>query len=131
MRKQFLQGLKRTASVGLTAVMLLSSGGTFLASGIGLTQVAAEETVIDSTEDTEHMESVDGTEDTENAASIESTGNTEEIFDTTTEELPADGSLDQNPTDLVSSFITDAALLADVQAILGKGSSATYQDMVN
>lgn len=131
MRKQFLQGLKRTASVGLTAVMLLSSGGTFLASGIGLTQVAAEETVIDSTEDTEHMESVDGTEDAENAASIESTGNTEEIFDTTTEELPADGSLDQNPTDLVSSFITDAALLADVQAILGKGSSATYQDMVN
>ena len=125
MRKQFLQGLKRTASVGLTAVMLLSSGGTFLASGIGLTQVAAEEVTQDITEET------DGTEDAENAASIESTGNTEEIFDTTTEELPADGSLDQNPTDLVSSFITDAALLADVQAILGKGSSATYQDMVN
>ena len=125
MRKQFLQGLKRTASVGLTAVMLLSSGGTFLASGIGLTQVAAEEVTQDITEE------ADGTEDAENAASIESTGNTEEIFDTTTEELPADGSLDQNPTDLVSSFITDAALLADVQAILGKGSSATYQDMVN
>lgn len=125
MRKQFLQGLKRTASVGLTAVMLLSNGGTFLASGIGLTQVAAEEVTQDITEET------DGTEDAENAASIESTGNTEEIFDTTTEELPADGSLDQNPTDLVSSFITDAALLADVQAILGKGSSATYQDMVN
>ena len=125
MRKQFLQGLKRTVSVGLTAVMLLSSGGTFLASGIGLTQVAAEEVTQDITEET------DGTEDAENAASIESTGNTEEIFDTTTEELPADGSLDQNPTDLVSSFITDAALLADVQAILGKGSSATYQDMVN
>lgn len=125
MRKQFLQGLKRTASVGLTAVMLLSNGGTFLASGIGLTQVAAEEVTQDITEE------ADGTEDAENAASIESTGNTEEIFDTTTEELPADGSLDQNPTDLVSSFITDAALLADVQAILGKGSSATYQDMVN
>ena len=125
MRKQFLQGLKRTASVGLTAVMLLSSGGTFLASGIGLTQVAAEEVTQDITEE------ADGTEDAENAASFESTGNTEEIFDTTTEELPADGSLDQNPTDLVSSFITDAALLADVQAILGKGSSATYQDMVN
>ena len=125
MRKQFLQGLKRTASVGLTAVMLLSSGGTFLASGIGLAQVAAEEVTQDITEE------ADGTEDAENAASIESTGNTEEIFDTTTEELPADGSLDQNPTDLVSSFITDAALLADVQAILGKGSSATYQDMVN
>lgn len=125
MRKQFLQGLKRTASVGLTAVMLLSSGGTFLASGIGLTQVAAEEVTQDITEE------ADGTEDAENAASIESTGNTEEIFDTTTEELPADGSLDRNPTDLVSSFITDAALLADVQAILGKGSSATYQDMVN
>lgn len=125
MRKQFLQGLKRTASVGLTAVMLLSSGGTFLASGIGLTRVAAEEVTQDITEE------ADGTEDAENAASIESTGNTEEIFDTTTEELPADGSLDQNPTDLVSSFITDAALLADVQAILGKGSSATYQDMVN
>ena len=92
--------------------MLLSSGGTFLASGIGLTQVAAEEVTQDITEE------ADGTEDAENAASIESTGNTEEIFDTTTEELPADGSLDQNPTDLVSSFITDAALLADVQAIL-------------
>lgn len=125
MRKQFLQGLKRTASVGLTAVMLLSSGGTFLASGIGLIRVAAEEVTQDITEE------ADGTEDAENAASIESTGNTEEIFDTTTEELPADGSLDRNPTDLVSSFITDAALLADVQAILGKGSSATYQDMVN
>lgn len=82
MRKQFLQGLKRTASVGLTAVMLLSSGGTFLASGIGLTQVAAEETVIDSTEDTEHMESVDGTEDTER---------TGEALEAETGELPADG----------------------------------------
>lgn len=124
MRKQFLQGLKRTASVGLTAVMLLSSGGTFLASGIGLTQVAAEETVIDSTEDTEHMESVDGTEDTER---------TGEALEAETGELPADGDIYPEPaaTDLVSSFITDAALLADVQAILGKGSSATYQDMQN
>ena len=124
MRKQFLQGLKRTASVGLTAVMLLSSGGTFLASGIGLTQVAAEETVIDSTEDTEHMESVDGTEDTER---------TGEALEAETGELPADGDINPEPaaTDLVSSFITDAALLADVQAILGKGSSATYQDMQN
>lgn len=124
MRKQFLQGLKRTASVGLTAVMLLSSGGTFLASGIGLTQVAAEETVIDSTEDTEHMESVDGTEDTER---------TGEALEAETGELPADGDIHPEPaaTDLVSSFITDAALLADVQAILGKGSSATYQDMQN
>ena len=124
MRKQFLQGLKRTASVGLTAVMLLSSGGTFLASGIGLTQVAAEETVIDSTEDTEHMESVDGTEDTER---------TGEALGAETGELPADGDIYPEPaaTDLVSSFITDAALLADVQAILGKGSSATYQDMQN
>ena len=124
MRKQFLQGLKRTASVGLTAVMLLSSGGTFLASGIGLTQVAAEETVIDSTEDTEHMESVDGTEDTER---------TGEALEAETGELPADGDISPEPaaTDLVSSFITDAALLADVQAILGKGSSATYQDMQN
>ena len=122
MRKQFLQGLKRTASVGLTAVMLLSSGGTFLASGIGLTQVAAEETVIDSTEDTEYMESVDGTEDTER---------TGEALEADTEELPADGDISPEPaaTDLVSSFITDAALLADVQTILGKGSSATYQDM--
>lgn len=122
MRKQFLQGLKRTASVGLTAVMLLSSGGTFLASGIGLTQVAAEETVIDSTEDTERMESVDGTEDTER---------TGEVLEAETEELPADGDISPEPaaTDLVSSFITDAALLADVQTILGKGSSATYQDM--
>ena len=122
MRKQFLQGLKRTASVGLTAVMLLSSGGTFLASGIGLAQVAAEETVIDSTEDTEHMESVDGTEDTE------CTG---EALEAETEELPANGDISPEPeaTDLVSSFITDAALLADVQAILGKGSNATYQDM--
>lgn len=124
MRKQFLQGLKRTASVGLTAVMLLSSGGTFLASGIGLTQVTAEETVIDSTEDTEHMESVDGTEDTER---------TGEALEAETGELPADGDIYPEPaaTDLVSSFITDAALLADVQAILGKGSSATYQDMQN
>ncbi len=124
MRKQFLQGLKRTASVGLTAVMLLSSGGTFLASGIGLTQVAAEETVIDSTEDTEHMESVDGTEDTER---------TGEALEAETGELPADGDISPEPaaTDLVSSFITDAALLADVQTILGKGSSATYQDMQN
>ena len=124
MRKQFLQGLKRTASVGLTAVMLLSSGGTFLASGIGLTQVAAEETVIDSTEDTEHMESVDGTEDTDR---------TGEALEAETGELPADGDISPEPaaTDLVSSFITDAALLADVQAILGKGSSATYQDMQN
>ena len=124
MRKQFLQGLKRTASVGLTAVMLLSSGGTFLASGIGLTQVAAEETVIDSTEDTEHMESVDGTEDTEH---------TGEALEAETGELPADGDISPEPaaTDLVSSFITDAALLADVQTILGKGSSATYQDMQN
>ena len=124
MRKQFLQGLKRTASVGLTAVMLLSSGGTFLASGIGLTQVAAEETVIDSTEDTEHMESVDGTEDTER---------TGEALEAETGELPADGDIYPEPaaTDLVSSFITDAALLADVQAILGKGSSAAYQDMQN
>lgn len=124
MRKQFLQGLKRTASVGLTAVMLLSSGGTFLASGIGLTQVAAEETVIDSTEDTEHMESVDGTEDTER---------TGEALEAETGELPADGDIYPEPaaTDLVSSFITDVALLADVQAILGKGSSATYQDMQN
>lgn len=124
MRKQFLQGLKRTASVGLTAVMLLSSGGTFLASGIGLTQVAAEETVIDSTEDTEYMESVDGTEDTER---------TGEALEADTEELPADGDISPEPaaTDLVSSFITDAALLADVQTILGKGSSATYQDMQN
>lgn len=124
MRKQFLQGLKRTASVGLTAVMLLSSGGTFLASGIGLTQVAAEETVIDSTEDTEHMESVDGTEDTERIG---------EALEAETGELPADGDIYPEPaaTDLVSSFITDAALLADVQAILGKGSSATYQDMQN
>lgn len=124
MRKQFLQGLKRTASVGLTAVMLLSSGGTFLASGIGLTQVAAEETVIDSTEDTEHMESVDGTEDAER---------TGEALEAETGELPADGDINPEPaaTDLVSSFITDAALLADVQAILGKGSSATYQDMQN
>lgn len=124
MRKQFLQGLKRTASVGLTAVMLLSSGGTFLASGIGLTQVAAEETVIDSTEDTEHMESVDGTEDTER---------TGEALEAETGELPADGDISPEPaaTDLVSSFITDAVLLADVQAILGKGSSATYQDMQN
>lgn len=124
MRKQFLQGLKRTASVGLTAVMLLSSGGTFLASGIGLTQVAAEETVIDSTEDTEHMESVDGTEDTER---------TGEALEAEMGELPADGDINPEPaaTDLVSSFITDAALLADVQAILGKGSSATYQDMQN
>lgn len=124
MRKQFLQGLKRTASVGLTAVMLLSSGGTFLASGIGLTQVAAEETVIDSTEDTEHMECVDGTEDTER---------TGEALEAETGELPADGDIYPEPaaTDLVSSFITDAALLADVQAILGKGSSATYQDMQN
>lgn len=124
MRKQFLQGLKRTASVGLTAVMLLSSGGTFLASGIGLTQVAAEETVIDSTEDTEYMESVDGTEDTER---------TGEVLEAETEELPADGDISPEPaaTDLVSSFITDAALLADVQTILGKGSSATYQDMQN
>lgn len=122
MRKQFLQGLKRTASVGLTAVMLLSSGGTFLASGIGLAQVAAEETVIDSTEDTEYMESVDGTEDTER---------TGEALEADTEELPADGDISPEPaaTDLVSSFITDAALLADVQTILGKGSSATYQDM--
>lgn len=112
MRKQFLQGLKRTASVGLTAVMLLSSGGTFLASGIGLTQVAAEETVIDSTEDTER---------------------TGEALEAETGELPADGDISPEPaaTDLVSSFITDAALLADVQAILGKGSSATYQDMQN
>ena len=86
MRKQFLQGLKRTASVGLTAVMLLSSGGTFLASGIGLTQVAAEETVIDSTEDTEHMESVDGTEDTEH---------TGETLEAETGELPADGDMVQ------------------------------------
>ncbi len=124
MRKQFLQGLKRTASVGLTAVMLLSSGGTFLASGIGLAQVAAEETVIDSTEDTERMESVDGTEDTER---------TGEVLEAETEELPADGDISPEPaaTDLVSSFITDAALLADVQTILGKGSSATYQDMQN
>lgn len=124
MRKQFLQGLKRTASVGLTAVMLLSSGGTFLASGIGLAQVAAEETVIDSTEDTERMESVDGTED------MERTG---EVLEAETEELPADGDISPEPaaTDLVSSFITDAALLADVQTILGKGSSATYQDMQN
>lgn len=124
MRKQFLQGLKRTASVGLTAVMLLSSGGTFLASGIGLIRVAAEETVIDSTEDTEHMESVDGTEDTER---------TGEALEAETGELPADGDISPEPaaTDLVSSFITDAALLADVQAILGKGSSATYQDMQN
>lgn len=124
MRKQFLQGLKRTASVGLTAVMLLSSGGTFLASGIGLTQVAAEETVIDSTEDTEHMESVNGTEDTEH---------TGEALEAETGELPADGDISPEPaaTDLVSSFITDAALLADVQTILGKGSSATYQDMQN
>ena len=124
MRKQFLRGLKRTASVGLTAVMLLSSGGTFLASGIGLTQVAAEETVIDSTEDTEHMESVDGTEDTER---------TGEALEAETGELPADGDINPEPaaTDLVSSFITDAALLADVQAILGKCSSATYQDMQN
>lgn len=112
MRKQFLQGLKRTASVGLTAVMLLSSGGTFLAFGIGLTQVAAEETVIDSTEDTER---------------------TGEALEAETGELPADGDINPEPaaTDLVSSFITDAALLADVQAILGKGSSATYQDMQN
>ena len=50
-----------------------------------------------------------------------------------TGELPADGDINPEPaaTDLVSSFITDAALLADVQAILGKGSSATYQDMQN
>lgn len=130
MRKQFLQGLKRTASVGLTAVMLLSSGGTFLASGIGLTQVAAEEVTqditeeADGTEDTEHMESVDGTEDTER---------TGEALEAETGELPADGDISPEPaaTDLVSSFITDAALLADVQAILGKGSSATYQDMQN
>lgn len=148
MRKQFLQGLKRTASVGLTAVMLLSSGGTFLASGIGLTQVAAEVTETADTDETGTVDDLSGAEEVtqditeeengteeaegaENAASVESTGNTEETFDTTTEELPADGSLDQNPTDLVSSFITDKALLADVQAILGKGSSATYQDMVN